>query len=76
MMSSRASSTSTKPGLGVERESSTPTLPNDEERAVPEKEKEKDKEVAVDPNLVRWEENDKQNPRNWSTGYKSWVTFL
>ncbi|KAI9705368.1 MAG: hypothetical protein M1820_005198 [Bogoriella megaspora] len=28
-----------------------------------------------DPYLVEWEPSDPKNPRNWSTGYKSWVTF-
>lgn len=49
------------------------TPPNDEEAAVqPSK-----KEVAAtkDPNLVDWEENDKGNPRNWSNGRKSIITF-
>jgi hypothetical protein len=27
-----------------------------------------------DPNIVDWEENDPENPRNWSTGYKTWIT--
>lgn len=30
---------------------------------------------AKDPNLVDWEENDLENPRNWSTAYKCWITF-
>ncbi len=31
---------------------------------------------ARDPNIVGWDEdNDTENPRNWSTGYKSWITF-
>ena len=25
--------------------------------------------------LVDWDENDQANPRNWSNGYKSWITF-
>ena len=25
--------------------------------------------------MVDWEENDPENPKNWSTGYKSWLTF-
>lgn len=25
--------------------------------------------------LVDWDEDDQANPRNWSTGYKSWITF-
>ena len=28
-----------------------------------------------DPYRVRWELNDPQNPQNWSTLYKSWLTF-
>ncbi len=49
------------------------TPPNDVENALPSgDEKEKD---ANDPNLVGWEENDQENPRDWSTGYKSWITF-
>lgn len=28
-----------------------------------------------DPNLVDWDENDPDNPRNWSTTYKCWITF-
>lgn len=48
------------------------TPPNDEEAALPpppvaEKER--------DPNIVDWEgDDDKENPRNWSSGYKSWIT--
>jgi hypothetical protein len=26
--------------------------------------------------LVRWDENEAANPRNWSTPYRAWVTFL
>ncbi|KAF7870438.1 hypothetical protein EAF04_004182 [Stromatinia cepivora] len=43
-----------------------------------------DQEKPSDPNevqddriLVDWDgENDQENPRNWSTLYKSWITFL
>lgn len=52
---------------------STPTPPNDEENALPSKEQ--TEQNAKDPNIVHWEENDKENPRNWSTAYKSWITF-
>ena len=38
----------------------------------PDKEKEKDEKHAY---LVDWEPNDQENPRNWSTPYKSWITF-
>jgi hypothetical protein len=50
----------------------TPTPPNDEETTLPSKEDEKDKK---DPNIVDWEgDNDQENPQNWPTGYKSWIT--
>ena len=29
-----------------------------------------------DKYLVDWEPNDPANPRNWSTAYKSWITFM
>jgi predicted MFS family arabinose efflux permease len=29
----------------------------------------------TDPFLVRWEENDPDDPFNWSNGRKSWITF-
>jgi len=32
-------------------------------------------ETGKDPNIVDWEVNDPENPRNWSTKYKSWLTF-
>ena len=35
-------------------------------------EKEQDEKNAY---LVDWEPNDEANPRNWSTSYKSWITF-
>ena len=37
-----------------------------------EREKEKDDKNSY---RVDWEPNDKENPRNWSTSYKSWITF-
>ena len=50
-----------------------PQRPGDEEGAPAAKEA---KQHAVkDPNIVDWEEGDKGNPRNWSTGYKCWCTF-
>ena len=49
------------------------TLPNDEENLPVEKEREKESE---DANLVGWDgDNDNANPRNWSTSYKTWITF-
>ena len=52
----------------------SPTPPNDEEAALSEKEKlEKERK---DPNIVDWDgPDDQENPRNWSTLYKSWLTF-
>jgi len=30
----------------------------------------------MDRNIVDWDgDTDPANPRNWSTGYKSWITF-
>ena len=50
----------------------TPTPPSDEETALPSKDDEKAKK---DPNIVDWEgDNDPENPRNWSTEYKGWIT--
>jgi MFS family permease len=31
--------------------------------------------IEKDQLLVDWDEGDQANPRNWSTGYKSWITF-
>ena len=28
-----------------------------------------------DPNIVTWDKDDKDNPFNWSSGYKAWITF-
>ncbi|PYH97856.1 bicyclomycin resistance protein [Aspergillus ellipticus CBS 707.79] len=33
------------------------------------------KPSGPDPNLVGWEENDPENPQNFSTAYKCWITF-
>jgi hypothetical protein len=50
------------------------TPPNDEENVLPngghvEKERK-------DPNIVDWDgDGDSENPRNWSIGYKNWITF-
>jgi hypothetical protein len=51
-----------------------PTPPNDEESALPSKEEAVGQ--GKDPNIVDWDgPDDKENPRNWTTGYKSWITF-
>ena len=64
----------------VEREESVdqgvPIAPpnNGNERRLDHKPDEKVKHEQ-DPYLVDWEPNDASNPRNWSTLYKSWITF-
>jgi MFS family permease len=34
-----------------------------------------DTETRVDQFLVNWDVDDRANPQNWSTAYKSWATF-
>jgi hypothetical protein len=64
---SSSTSASSQTQLPEEERQWSNTPPKDEESAPAENEK--------DPNLVDWEENDKDNPRNWSNGYKAWLTF-
>jgi hypothetical protein len=72
-MSRLSSSTSRTQVPDTEQTWNAPTPPNDEESALPPKEKEDD---GKDPNIVDWEgDNDRDNPRNWSNSYKSWVTL-
>lgn len=67
---SPASSHTQLPGQDKEWEEAR-TPPNDEEAALPPAGVEK----AVDANVVDWDgDDDKENPRNWSSGYKSWIT--
>ena len=40
-----------------------------------EGDKEKEERNEKNAYLVDWEPNDKANPHNWSTPYKSWITF-
>lgn len=68
-MSARTSSTT----LAAEQHQQSSVAPRDEEN-VPPVEKTEDKQTA-DPNIVVWEEGDRENPRNWKTLYKCWVTF-
>jgi hypothetical protein len=74
-MSARTSTTPIPPQEAKEEEQpwSTPTPPNDEENALSSKEQHES--GTKDPNIVDWEANDDENPRNWSTAYKSWITF-
>lgn len=72
-MSRLSSSTNQTQVPDMDQAWNTSTPPNDEESALPSKEEE---ENAKDPNIVDWEgDNDRENPRSWSNGYKSWVTF-
>ena len=50
-----------------------PQAPHDEESAPASKEEQQHE--SKDPNLVDWDDGDKDNPRNWPTGYKCWITF-
>lgn len=55
----------------------SPQRPHDEENPPPtaeDKEVKKEKEEG-DAFLVDWDSGEKANPRNWSTTYKSWITF-
>lgn len=77
MPSSLSSTTSNQTRHADQDADTAPTHPglHDEEnpsQASSEKEKEKDEKQTY---LVNWEPNDKANPRNWSTSYKSWITF-
>ena len=47
-------------------------MPRDEESVPTSKE---EPQETKDPNLVEWDPDEPANPRNWSTGYKSWITF-
>lgn len=52
----------------------TQTPPNDEASA-PASTEQKQKDTH-DPNLVDWDgDDDQENPRNWTNGYKNWITF-
>jgi len=44
---------------------------NDEEKQMPPKQR----EGEDDANIVTWEVDDKDNPFNWSSGLKVWITF-
>jgi hypothetical protein len=70
VMSTRDSSTYTDP---TQRHDLSPQTLCDEENT-PASEGEQQHE-SKDPNLVEWDEDDREYPRNWSTGYKCWVTF-
>jgi hypothetical protein len=74
VMSSRTSTSSRTELPDQEKDwETTPTPPNDEENPQPQEEEGRDKQG--DPNIVDWDgTNDPENPRNWSTGYKSWIT--
>jgi hypothetical protein len=69
-MSGRSSSTFIDPAL--EYDLSPQTL-RDEENAPPSKGERQHE--SRNPNLVEWDEDDRECPRNWSTVYKCWITF-
>ncbi len=77
-MSSNPSSTTFSQTQDPDAEPASPhALHHDEEnpsQVSSEKEKEEKKDEK-DSYLVDWEPNDKANPRNWSTAYKSFITF-
>lgn len=52
-----------------------PPLPASSRPADAEKGKVEHAGGGPDPNLVKWEENDPENPHNFSTAYKCWITF-
>ena len=77
--SSSSSPSSATPPAQAQHSHLEPASPhtsrNDEEnpsQPSTEKDKETDEKKAY---LVEWEPDDKANPRNWSTPYKSWITF-
>lgn len=79
-MSSRTSTSSRTELPEQEKEEdkdwdSSPTPLGDEENPLPPQQDEF-KEDGIDPNIVGWDgDNDPENPRNWTNGYKSWITF-
>jgi len=34
-----------------------------------------DNHESHDSNIVDWDENESNNPHNWATSYKCWITF-
>jgi len=69
------SSLSDKPDdSDTDRSWTTATPPNDEEHTLPLSDAEE--KERRDPNIVDWDGDvDPANPRNWSQGYKNWITF-
>ena len=68
-MSGRTSSS----GLSMEQasEKECGAIPRDNENQLePE-----GTQSSEDPNLVKWDADDPENPRNWSVTYKCWITF-
>lgn len=52
-----------------------PDIPDLEKNASQKPSSAQSKE-SPDPFLVTWDDNDKANPRNWSSTYKAFITFL
>lgn len=81
MSSAQSSASVSKESVGPSSSNNTESTlhpqNNDVESQLPaaaEEEKLEEKEQG-DPFLVKWEDDDKKNPMNWSTAYKSWITF-
>ncbi|OCK74157.1 MFS general substrate transporter [Lepidopterella palustris CBS 459.81] len=70
-MSRRASTASTTASKEREKQLESGPTAQDEESTLPKP----NKQPGENPNLVKWDEHDPKNPRNWTTGYKCWVTF-
>lgn len=69
IMSTLSSSTYTDP---AQEHDLSPQTPCDENTPASEGEQQHE---SKDSNLVEWDEDDREYPRNWSTVYKCWVTF-
>ena len=50
-----------------------PVPPRDEESVPASKDEQQDETIS--PYLVDWDDDDEENPLNWSTAYKCWITF-
>ncbi|GAA5820851.1 hypothetical protein JCM11251_001844 [Rhodosporidiobolus azoricus] len=49
---------------------------NNGQESTGQEEGEGEEEEEEDPNKVQWQENDPDNPQNWSNAYKWWITIL
>ncbi|KAL2349716.1 major facilitator superfamily domain-containing protein [Cryomyces antarcticus] len=58
--------------VGWHNSNDTLVTSDDDEESAPVSQPEKE---TRDDNIVDWEPDDAENPRNWSTTYKCWITF-